>query len=64
MTVEERLLYLSQPPSSSPVSPSLRLLPDDGQLGCFTHSHLKEEIGMSQAMCLDTGHLKWISFLN
>lgn len=64
MTVEEHLLYLSQPPSSSLVSPSLHLLPDDGQLGCFAHSHLKEETGMSQAMCLDTGHLKWISFLN
>ena len=60
MTVEELLLYLSLPLSFSPASPSWHLSPDDGQRCCFTHSHIKEEIGMNQEMCLDTGHLKWI----
>lgn len=45
MTVEERLLYLSQPLSSSSVSPYRHLSHDDGQLCCFNHSHIKEEIG-------------------
>lgn len=44
MTAEERLLYLSQPLSSSSVSPSRHLSPDDGQICCFTHSYIKEVI--------------------
>lgn len=63
MTVEELLLYPSLPLSSSPASPYRHLSPDDGHLGCFSHSRIKQEIGMKQEMCLDTGHLKWISFL-
>lgn len=60
MTVEELLLYLSLPLSSLSVCPSRHLSPDDGQLCCFIHSHIKEETGINQEMCLDTGHLKWI----
>lgn len=49
MTVEELLLYLSLPPSSSPASPSRHLSPDDGQLCYFT-----QEVEMNQEMRLDT----------
>lgn len=41
MTVEELLLYLSLPLSSSPVCPSRHLSPDEGQLCCFTRPRKK-----------------------